>query len=159
MIIKCFRITWVRVTISARNRADKQLSLAIGREAGTERGMLALQGLYNDLEQVLDNVTVTPHLSDDEVRTALKGPRKFREAVESGRPITEIKMTERQKGKYFQAKYGLRKIDAKLQTASRRFRNEGDAIEEVTDLRDSIDDALEMARADLAVAKKNLNAD
>ena len=149
----------IRKLERARDRADKQLSLAIGREAGTERGMLALQGLYNDLEQVLDNVTVTPHLSDDEVRTALKGPRKFREAVESGRPITEIKMTERQKGKYFQAKYGLRKIDTKLQTASRRFRNEGDAIEEVTDLRDSIDDALEMARADLAVAKKNLNAD
>ena len=143
----------------ARNRADTQLSLAIGREAGTERGMLALQGLYNDLEQILDNVTVTPHLSDDEVRTALKGPRKFREAVESGRPITEIKMIERHKGKYFQAKYGLRQIDAKLQTASRRFRNEGDAIEEVTDLRDSIDDALEMVRADLAVAKKNLDAD
>jgi hypothetical protein len=148
----------IRKLDRARDRADKQLSLAIGREAGTERGMLALQGLYNDLEQILDNVTVTPHLSDDEVRTALKGPRKFREAVESGRPITEIKMTERQKGKYFQTKYGLRKIDAKLQTASRRFRNEGDAIEEVTDLRDSIDDALEMARADLAVAKKNLNA-
>jgi hypothetical protein len=143
----------------ARLRADNQLNQIVGREKGTERGMVALQSLYNDLEQVLDNMAITPHLSDDEVKAALKGPRKFRQAVESGRPINEIKMTERQLGKYFQAKYGLRKIDARLETASRRFRNEGDAIEEVADLRNSIDDALEMARADLAVARKNLNAD
>ena len=143
----------------ASTRADNQLNFILGREKGTEQGMVALQSLYNDLEQMLDNMAITPHLSDDEVRIAMKGPRKFKEAVESGRPINEIKMTERQLGRYFQAKYGLRKIDARLETASRRFRNQGDAIDEVTDLRDSIDDALEMARADLAVAKKNLNAD
>ncbi len=143
----------------AKTRANNQLSYILGREKGTEQGMVALQSLYNDLEQMLDNMAITPHLSDDEIRIAMKGPRKFKEAVESGRPINEIKMTERQLGRYFQAKYGLRKIDARLETASRRFRNQGDAIDEVTDLRDSIDDALEMARADLAVAKKNLNAD
>jgi hypothetical protein len=139
-------------------RVGRQISEVSGRQAGVETGMKALQDLYNDLEKVLDELTITPHMTDEQVEAAFKTRSGFSAAVKGEIPITPTKPSERMVGKYFATKYGKRKIEARLQTASNRFRSTEDALEELDDLYASAKDALYMAREDLKIALKDMNA-